>query len=428
MHKLLSYQMRCAAREAGAVDTDALLAAVDRSYEEFDRERRRNDRLAKLLEEDLKEANDKIKKLGEQRLSEALECVPSAIALLTDGFALQSCNGAMKELCAARARRPKQGDAFAELLSALSPETPMPDAINKLMRKEQIEVKIAGQWFLAVAHKFSDAGYAVAFSDISALKEREAMLAIARDAAESANRLKSRFLATMSHELRTPLNAILGFSEVIRSCALGNGETAWRRYLEYANSINDSGQHLLNLISNVLDLSKIKSGSYHLDYTPCDLASAFCDALRLVHAHAEANKVRILPLKADGDLTLAADRRALGQILTNLLSNAIKFTPEGGEVAIILQGHADSVGFCVRDTGIGISPELMQHVFEPFHQGDAHIARRFNGTGLGLSVTSGLVALHGGALTLESKPDKGTSATVTLPRRMAGGLHAHKAA
>jgi signal transduction histidine kinase len=426
LHKLLSYQMRCAARQDGVADNDALLASVARSYEEFDRERRRNDRLAKLLEEDLKEANEKIKRLGEQRLSETLECMPSAIALLTEGFALQSFNTALKELCAARARRPKKGDGFADLLEALSPETPMPEGLQRLIRDGQIEVKIAGQWFLAAAHRFSDAGYAVAFSDISALKEREAMLAIARDAAESANRLKSHFLATMSHELRTPLNAILGFSEVIRSCALGHGETAWKRYLEYANSINDSGQHLLNLISNVLDLSKIESGSYQLEFEPCDLAAAYCEAQRLVHMQAEMNKVGLLPLQANGDLTLFADRRALGQILSNLLSNAVKFTPEGGEVDVTAQGDAESISLCVRDTGIGISPEQMEHVFEPFHQGDAHIARRFTGSGLGLSVTRGLVALHGGTLALESEPNVGTRATVTLPRRV--GAEAHKAA
>ena len=426
MHKLLSYQMRCAALKDGVIDTEALLQAVERSYEEFDRERRRNDRLAKLLEEDLKDANQKIKQLGEQRLSETVECVPSAIALLSEGFALQSFNAALSQLCAGRAVRPKHGDGFAELLATLSPATPMPDALNRLVRGEQLELQIAGQWYLAVARRLSDAGYAVAFSDITALKDREAMLALARDAAESANRLKSKFLATMSHELRTPLNAILGFSEVIRSRALGHSETAWVRYLEYASSINVSGQHLLTLISNVLDLSKIESGSYRLDFEPCDLASVYCEALHAVQLLADENKVRVLPLKAEGELTLEADRRAIGQIMRNLLSNAVKFTPEGGETQVVAQGDADSIRFCVRDTGIGIAPEQISQVFEPFHQSDAQIARRFQGTGLGLSITRGLVALHGGTLMLESEPNIGTCVTVVLPRRIAA--HAHQAA
>ena len=277
---------------------------------------------------------------------------------------------------------------------------------------------IGQRWFLGAAHALSDGSRAVAFSEITALKEREATLALARDAAESANKLKSQFLAVMSHELRTPLNAILGFSEVVRDRVLGHDANAWERYCEYAGSIHDSGQHLLALISEILDLSKIESGSYTIHPEPLDLGHMIRATLALVKPQAERGDVRLLPVVQDGNLRIEADHRAMKQVILNLLSNAVKFTPPGGEVSVTAMAGEDCVTVSVRDTGIGIEPEHMKVVFEAFHQGNANVSRRYEGTGLGLSITRGLVEMHGGTIALESQQGSGTIATVRLPRRI----------
>ena len=163
------------------------------------------------------------------------------------------------------------------------------------------ELAVGGRWYLASAHRFSDGGYAVTFSDVTALKERETVLGLAKEAAESANRLKSQFLATMSHELRTPLNAILGFSEMIWSNVLGSSPDAWTRYADYAKSIHASGDHLRLLITEVLDLSKIDSGAFHLNLEACDITGLVADSLLLVRPQAERGGVKLLPLRLEGD-------------------------------------------------------------------------------------------------------------------------------
>ena len=419
MHKLLSRQLRSTRRADGSLDAEALIAAVERSYDEFDRERRLNDRLVKLMEEDLDAANEKVKRLGELRLSETLESTPVAVLLISAKCVLQNINLAMLAICAPFGFSPRRGDAFAEILRKIAPEGDAGGIIQRLFGGEDIELRISRNWYLSRARAMTDGSFAVSFSDITALKDREGVLATARDAAESANRLKSKFLATMSHELRTPLNAILGFSEVIHARGLGDGKEAWARYVDYAEAINSSGQHLLSLICEVLDLSKIESGSYRLRVETLDLSQIIRESLSLVRIQADRAKVRILPVKTSGDLSLDADYRAVKQILVNLLSNAVKFTPEHGEVEIAASEEGGNIAFSVRDTGIGIPPEQLQNVFEPFHQGDAQIARRFEGTGLGLSITLGLVRMHGGELTVESEPNVGTTVNVSLPRRAA---------
>ncbi len=419
MHKLLSRQLRSARRADGSLDADALIAAVERSYDEFDRERRLNDRLVKLMEEDLDAANQKVKRLGELRLSETLESTPNAVLLISAKRVLQNINPAMLAICAPFGLSPRRGDRFSDILGQIAPGNDADAMIERLLGGEDIELRINYGWYLSRSRAMTDGSYAISFADITALKDRETALATARDAAESANRLKSKFLATMSHELRTPLNAILGFSEVIHARGLGDGKEAWARYGEYAEAINSSGQHLLSLICEVLDLSKIESGSYRLRVEPLDLSHIIRKSLSLVRLQADRAQVRILPVKTSGDLSLEADHRAVKQILVNLLSNAVKFTPEHGEVEVAAAEEGGNIAFSVRDTGIGIPPEQLQNVFEPFHQGDAQIARRFEGTGLGLSITLGLVRMHGGELAVESEPNVGTTVNVSLPRRAA---------
>jgi two-component system cell cycle sensor histidine kinase PleC len=234
----------------------------------------------------------------------------------------------------------------------------------------------------------------------------------ARDRAETASRAKSAFLANMSHELRTPLNAILGFSEIIHTRAL----TGIERYSEYGGYIHGSGQHLLALINDILDLAKIESGRLTLNESEMELRPAMEGAVVLMSGQAAAGEVAVAIDIADGFPLLYADERAVRQILTNLVSNAVKFTPPGGHVVLFARRDANAAPcFGVSDDGVGIAPEDHLTVFESFGQGrhDAIVADR--GTGLGLPIVRGLVEAMHGTVALESAPSRGTCVTVTLP-------------
>jgi signal transduction histidine kinase len=420
VHKLVAHQLRSATRPDGSIDAEALTALMRRTYEEFDRERRLTDRAAKLMEEELQEANAQVKRLAEQRLADTLESMPSPIAILSASHRIQSANSAMTALSAGLLNPSAPGALFREFLAKLVPGADAGKCISALQAGEPVELAIGGRWYLASLNRFTDGGFAVTFSDVTILKERETVLALAKDAAESANHLKSQFLATMSHELRTPLNAILGFSEMIWSHVLGDDAEAWIRYADYAKSIHVSGDHLRLLISEVLDLSKIDSGAHRLTLEPCDIAALVEDALLLVRPQAERGQVRLLPLHLDADPVIEADARALKQVLINLLSNAVKFTPACGEVEVRCRNLGDDIEVCVRDTGIGIADEHKKSVFEPFHQGDARIARNYEGTGLGLSIVRGIIQMHRGQVWLESEPHVGTQVFFRLPRAAQG--------
>ena len=239
-------------------------------------------------------------------------------------------------------------------------------------------------------------------------------LKIARDQAESANRAKSEFLATMSHELRTPLNAIIGFSEIIGSETLGPVGSV--KYREYALDIHTSGQHLLDLINDILDLSKVESGMDELHDEDVEVPEIARSILRLVQQRAQKQGVT-LTLELPDDLpNLRADRRKLKQILVNLLANAIKFTEAGGAVALEVRCRAGrGYSFQVSDTGIGIALEDVPKALSQFGQVDSTLGRRHEGTGLGLPLTKALVELHGGTLELQSQPGVGTTVTARFP-------------
>jgi cell cycle sensor histidine kinase DivJ len=284
---------------------------------------------------------------------------------------------------------------------------------------ETREIALGESWFLLAAGSLSDGGLVLTFSDVTGIKGRERELADAKIAAESASRLKSQFLATMSHELRTPLNAILGFSEVIRDGVFGQSQSSWEKYAEYSSSIHASGRHLLSLISEVLDLSKIEAGTYVLDLRTVDLRDIVEAALTIVSPAAEKAGVELKAKLPADYIWLTADERAVRQIAINLLSNAVKFTPRGGSVTVDLGATESTVHFSVTDTGIGIAKEHVETVFELFQQVDSSIRRRHEGTGLGLAITKRLVELHGGTIKLESELSVGTSVHVGLPGRRA---------
>ncbi|MBV9044739.1 MAG: sensor histidine kinase, partial [Alphaproteobacteria bacterium] len=237
---------------------------------------------------------------------------------------------------------------------------------------------------------------------------------MARMRAESASRAKSAFLANMSHELRTPLNAILGFSEIIKTKAVG--PAAVDQYAEYGGYIHGSGQHLLSLINDILDLAKIEAGRLTLRETTLDVRRLMEDAFKMIEARATTGKIK-LSIKMDRAFpNIHADERALRQIIVNLVSNAIKFTPAGGRVTAFGDvRHDGALSFGVEDTGIGIAVEEQDKVFESFGQGRHDAIMADKGTGLGLPIVKGLAEAHGGRVELTSVPSEGTRVTVIFP-------------
>ncbi|MBI1243918.1 MAG: PAS domain S-box protein [Alphaproteobacteria bacterium] len=271
-----------------------------------------------------------------------------------------------------------------------------------------------GRYIRARRTLLRDGGWVTLFTDMTEQHRFEDALREAKEAAESANRSKSDFLAHMSHELRTPLNAVIGFSEIIHREMFGPvGET---RYIEYARDIHASGTHLLNVIGDILDIAKAEAGTAELDEHACDIKDLVDASVRLIEPRAQAGQIRVEIRIAPEMPKIDADARRMKQVLINLLANAVKFTPPGGRVAV--EAGLDGEGgarFVVRDTGIGMRAEDIPRALEPFAQVDNALSRRFEGTGLGLPLSKKLVELHGGHLTIESVIDRGTTVTVVLP-------------
>ena len=247
------------------------------------------------------------------------------------------------------------------------------------------------------------------FRDNSIEKQR---LRIEKDGAEAASRAKSDFLANMSHELRTPLNAIIGFSEVIKSSIFG---PVSERYRSYAADIFNSGTHLLGLINEILDLSKLEAGQLELHEEPIDLAATVEACMNLVEKQAQQSKIRMSASLDSNYPLIRADDRRLRQILINLLANAVKFTPEDGQIRVSSFPTNGGLAITVSDTGIGMAPEDIPRAMTIFGQVDSKISRKHEGTGLGLPLAKHLIELHGGTLTINSKVDVGTTVTLVLP-------------
>ncbi len=267
-------------------------------------------------------------------------------------------------------------------------------------------------------------GYRGTGTDITAVVESALAEHRAREQAELANRSKSEFLATMSHELRTPLNAILGFSEVMLKEMYG--ALSPPTYRDYAQGIHESGRHLLSLINEILDLSKIEAGKFDLNEANIDLADVIEASVQVIRDRVEAGSLHLDVGIPSGIPPIRADERALKQILINLLSNAVKFTPEGGIVAVnAMVAASGDLKISVADTGIGIAESDLPGIVEPFRQVENSIARRYEGTGLGLPIVKSLVELHGGRIDIESVVNQGTVVTVHLPGyRVATGQRA----
>jgi two-component system, cell cycle sensor histidine kinase DivJ len=285
-------------------------------------------------------------------------------------------------------------------------------------------------WPLEATGEDGAAELVAVMRDVTTRKEEERALEEARAAAERANGAKSRFLATISHELRTPLNAIIGFSEMLQ--AEDTLAIDAKRRHDYAHLINESGQHLLAVVNDILDMSKIESGNFELMPEPVELARVIAECCDLLVLRAREGGVALESEIADDLPAIVADKRALHQIMLNLLCNAVKFTNRGGKVSIaacVARGQeVDAVVITVEDTGVGIGEEDLARVGEPFFQARSSYDRRHDGTGLGVSIVKGLLALHGGVMEIESHVGEGTRVTVRLPvdcesaRRQSGAL------
>jgi signal transduction histidine kinase len=250
--------------------------------------------------------------------------------------------------------------------------------------------------------------------DISARRESEDRLRHAKEDAIAANRAKSQFLANMSHELRTPLNAIIGFSEILEKEMFG--PLGVPTYADYARDIHQSGEHLLAVVNDILDLSRIEAGRMELSDLEVDLGELIAACLRMVSVRAEEREVEIVTDLRCLPLAVRCDMRSVKQALLNLLINAIKFNKRGGRITIRASLEADGwLELAVIDTGIGMDPADIPSALTPFVQINSSLSRSYEGTGLGLPLAKSLIELHGGRLQLESALDVGTTATLRLP-------------
>jgi cell cycle sensor histidine kinase DivJ len=259
----------------------------------------------------------------------------------------------------------------------------------------------------------SDCEVVAVMRDVTDRKIQEQALDLARTAAEAADASKSRFLATMSHELRTPLNAIIGFSEMIAQEEVLMIDALKRR--EYAQLINDSGQHLLSVVNGILDMSKMESGNFEISPEPFAPRAALLNCCNLLALKARENGIDLVTRAPEDLPVITGDSRAFKQILLNLVSNAIKFTERGGTVTVSAAVEGARLVMRVADNGVGISADDLKRIGDPFFQAGKTYQRRHEGTGLGLSIVKSLVALHGGEMTVQSRIDEGTTVAVALP-------------
>ncbi len=360
-----------------------------------------------------------------RRLNDAQETLLDAIASSSEAFALFDpdgrlllCNENFGSFLSLPPGVLKKGVSYQRILeNASRPQGLTGQEYHQWLREmlsgtrhgwggEVVELE-NGHCLKFTGRPMANGGVVAVLVDITAIREREKALLAAKNEAESASRAKSDFLALMSHELRTPLNAIMGFSEIIKDEMFGAfGIPAYR---EYAADIHASGRHLLSVINDILDLSKIEAGRFDLQEQDVDVPRLIAEVTRMLQGRAEQGRLDVRVQIQRALPSLHADPRCIKQMLVNLLSNAIKFTPSGGTVTI--SAHADENGFVleVSDTGIGISKEDMAKVLEPFGQVDRGLARKQQGTGLGVPLVRSLMELHNGHLQIESEPGVGTT-------------------
>jgi two-component system cell cycle sensor histidine kinase PleC len=390
------------------------------------------------------------------RLRDAIETIPEAFVLWDAENRLMLCNSNFQELHQLPDEAVVAGTSYETIVATgrkpLIRATVAHDSEPRGARTFEAQLE-DGRWMHISERRTKDGGYVSVGTNITKIKQHEQKLiegekrqrativdlrksqqalerqtaeladlaekyAEEKTRAEEANAAKSKFLANMSHELRTPLNAIIGFSEILESGMFG--PLGAEKYTEYSRDIRESGEYLLDVINDILDMSKIEAGGIRLSPEAVELDSLLADCIRVVSTRASEKRLAI-KAEVEPAIHLHADRRALKQITLNLLSNAVKFTPDGGAVTVQgrLRGRAVIVG--IKDNGIGIPRQALQKLGRPFEQVESQLTKRHQGSGLGLAIAKSLVELHGGAMRIRSRLGRGTLVMVRLPADTGAG-------
>jgi signal transduction histidine kinase/CheY-like chemotaxis protein len=371
---------------------------------------------------EMEEANLKEIREARARLTEAIETISEGFSLYDAEDKLIVCNSHYRELFASHAEAMVPGTSFETILRTATGRGLIKDAegreeawiAERLERhrassETHIQRRSDGRWIQVSERKTANGGVVAIYADITQLKQHEAELAAARDAAEDANRSKSSFLATMSHEIRTPMNAVIGMSGLLLDTTLNDEQR------DYANTIRDSSEALLTIINDILDFSKIEAGRMDIEAQPFDLRECVESALDLISSRAAEKGLDIAYLfEGDTPAAIKGDLTRLRQILLNLLSNAVKFT-DRGEVVLTVTAEGDQLEFAVRDTGIGLDENGKSRLFQSFSQADSSTTRKYGGTGLGLAISKRLAELMGGTMWVESEgPGHGSTFHFTI--------------
>jgi two-component system cell cycle sensor histidine kinase PleC len=389
---------------------------------------------------------------ADARLRDAVEAISEAFVLWDSGNRLVLCNSKFQNLHELPAAAVVPGNSYAEVMAQGRP----PEVQHQIVREERqdegartFEARLEdGRWLQINERRTKDGGYVSVGTDITALKRHEnrlvesekQLIATVTDLkqsrqkleaqtqqladlaeryldqkaqAESANRAKSEFLANMSHELRTPLNAIIGFAEVMESGIFG--ALGSNKYEEYCQDIRSSGQYLLSVINDILDMSRIEAGRISLTKRPVGVNDSIRRALRLVSEQIRAKNLAVTIDVTPEDTTVPADERGLHQILVNLLQNATKFTGQNGCITVRTRQAGDAINIYVEDNGIGIPEHALHKLGRPFEQVETEFSKSYKGSGLGLAIARSLAELHGGSLRIKSQEAVGTIVLVHLP-------------
>ena len=387
------------------------------------------------------------------RLRDAIETISEAFVLWDAGDRLVLCNSHFQKLHKLPDSAVIPGTSYETVIEVgCMPEvrTRQQESANQVPGARTFEAQLDdGTWLHVSERRTKDGGYVSVGTDITRIKAHEQKLvdndlrlratvidlkrsqvaleqqtieladlaeryAQEKGRAEEANATKSKFLANMSHELRTPLNAIIGFSEIMESGMFG--ALGSEKYREYCHDILTSGHYLLEVINDILDMSKIEAGRLQLDMEPLDLSRTLAESLRVVAGRAQ-DKCLVLDADIEQSIPVVADRRATKQIMVNLLSNAVKFTPEGGKIVVRSHVLDDRIVLLIADSGIGIAQQSLKRLGRPFEQVESQLTKTYHGSGLGLAIARSLAHLHGGSMKLRSRLGSGTVVRVSLPRR-----------
>jgi len=357
-----------------------------------------------------------------ERAADAEDARERLFRMVTEQPVLLVCLDDKGRMLSAYGEAPAGVDVRALMQSGLGAAAHAPDhvtvreALDRALREGRAETAfvphMAIDHFLTLSlRKGQDGRLYGILRDASVQHAHEAALEAAREEAEAVSAGKTRFVASMSHELRTPLNAVIGFSDIMRQKLFGDLAP---KYAEYAQLIWESGQHVLDLVNDILDMSKIEAQKYEVNPESFDLREPVSQALRLMRGQAHNKGVEIESRLPQTALNVSSDRRAVKQICLNLLSNAVKFTPRGGLVTLELKPAGKEVVIAIRDTGIGIGAEDLARIGQPYAQGGP-AEQRALGTGLGLSIVKAMTHVLGGAVAIDSAPGEGTLVTVRLP-------------